>query len=170
MAETIYTPFQMVHFLPVLTVSYNFHNFCFRGKNLTSVNKLKNNHPCYQPIKTNYTFGEFTIDLQPIIIDINTVISLISNFSNMCYCYSQQNGTFSRNLYSSSHPLSYKATLSAMIRPKKIYVCLLLHVKKIQGRSVGIKFFFFFFFIGKTGNSRSQFRNLISVFHFRNFP
>ena len=54
-----------------------------------------------------------------------------------------------------------------VIRPKKIYVCLLLHVKEIYGRS-GI-IFFFIIIIGKTGNSRSWFRNLIPVFRFRNF-
>ena len=49
------------------------------------------------------------------------------------------------------------------IRQKK-NVCLLSYVKKIQGRSVGIKQFFI---IGKTGNSRSRFWN--PIFHFRNF-
>ena len=47
---------------------------------------------------------------------------------------------------------------------KKKYVCLLSCQKNLG--SVGQDYFFV---IGKTGNSRSRFRNPIPVFHFRNF-
>ena len=62
-------------------------------------------------------------------------------------------------------------TIHMSLGQKKIYVCLLSHVKKIYGRSVGIIIiiFFFFFIIDKTGNSRSRFRNPIPVFNFRKF-
>jgi hypothetical protein len=41
--------------------------------------------------------------------------------------------------------------------------------KSRVGRSAFIFYFILFFIIGKTGNSRSRFRNSIPVFHFRNF-
>ena len=54
-------------------------------------------------------------------------------------------------------------------KAKKKYMCVYCHISKKSrvGRSGLI--FFFFFIIGKTGNSRSRFRNPIPVFHFRNF-
>jgi hypothetical protein len=41
--------------------------------------------------------------------------------------------------------------------------------KSRVGRSAFIFYFIYFFIIGKTGNSRSRFRNPIPVVHFLNF-
>jgi hypothetical protein len=52
------------------------------------------------------------------------------------------------------------------IRPKK-KMCVYCHMSKKS--RVGRSGLILFFIIGKTGNSRSRFRNPIPVFHFRNF-
>jgi hypothetical protein len=53
-------------------------------------------------------------------------------------------------------------------KAKKKYMCVYCHMSK-KSRVGGSGLIFFSLFIGKTGNSRSQFRNPIPVFHFRNF-
>ena len=62
--------------------------------------------------------------------------------------------------------LSHNVELNTPQAKKKKYMCVYCHMSKKSrvGRSALI---FFFITIGKTGNSRSRFRN--PIFHFRNF-
>ena len=66
-------------------------------------------------------------------------------------------------------PTKHVGLVQADIRPKKKICVFTVTCQKNLG-SVGRDYYYYFFFIiGKTGNSRSRFRNPIPVFNFRRF-
>ena len=98
----------------------------------------------------------------------NTLLLLvIINKDSLAVCkkFNTQRNIFNEKISNILENASYKNA-----KAKKKYMCVYCHMstKSRVGRSALI-FFFFFLTIGKTGNSRSRTRNLIPVFHFRNF-